>query len=133
NLLGPVAADCAPLIQARLDDAADPEAADVRNPVSRDAAAVTLWRITRDAGRCVPLLAAAVRPSHTSGVDAIRALHEIGACPPACVPALRQIADSPTRVLLHAWRRPPRRDDDLVRDAARQLLELDSELADQDQ
>jgi hypothetical protein len=119
NLLGPVAAGCAPLIQARLDGAADTIA-----PVGRDEAAVTLWRITRDADRCVPLLAAAVRPSHLSGLDAIRALHEIGACPPACIPTLRQIAESPTRVLLHTWRQPPHRDDDLLRDAARQLLEL---------
>lgn len=122
NLLGPVAAGCAPLIQAQLDGAADLQAA-ARSPVSRDEAAVTLWRITRDAGRCVPLLAAAVRPSHLSGLDAIRALHEIGTCPPACIPTLRQIAQSPTRVLLHTWRQPPHRDDDLLRDAARQLLE----------
>jgi hypothetical protein len=83
-------------------------------------------------GKCVPLLAAAVRPSHLSALDAIGALHEIGVCPPACVPALRRIAESPIRVLLHTWRQPPRRDDDLLRDAARQLLELDSGLDDQD-
>jgi len=128
NLLGPVAADCAPLVQAYLDDtAADPGAAG-RSTADRDQAAVTLWRITRDADRCIPLLAAAVRPSHLSGLDAIRALHEIGACPPACVPVLRQIAGSPTRLLLHTWRQPPRRDDDLLRDAARELLELRQQL-----
>jgi hypothetical protein len=33
-------------------------------------------------------------------------------------------ADNPVRMLLSAWREPPRRDDDLLRDAARQLLDL---------
>jgi hypothetical protein len=127
SLLGPVAADCAPLVQAYLDTAADPGAA-ARSTADRDQAAVTLWRITRDAGRCIPLLAAAVGPSHLSGLDAIRALREIGVCPPACVPVLRQITESPTRLLLHTWRQPPRLDDDLLRDAARELLELRPQL-----
>lgn len=51
NVLGPVAADCAPLIQAQLDGAAALEAA-ARSPVSRDDAAVTLWRDATRPGNC---------------------------------------------------------------------------------
>ncbi len=113
GLLGSAAADCVPLVEAALS-----------SPDDRDHACVTLWQITGDPERCVPLLAAAVTPSAHAGLDALRALRETGVCPPQCVPLLRQIADSPVRMLLSTWREPPRRDDDLLRDAARQLLHL---------
>jgi len=111
GLLGSAAAGCVPLVEAAL-----------ARPHDRDHASVTLWQITRDPERCLPLLAAAVTPSAHAGLDALRALRETGVCPPQCVPLLRQIADSPVRMLLSTWREPPRRDDDLLRDAARQLL-----------
>lgn len=113
GLLGPAAADCVPLIEAAL-----------ARPHDRDQACVTLWQITGDPERCTPLLARAVTPSAHAGLDALRALKEAGACPPQCVPLLRQIAGNPVRMLLSGWREPPRRDDDLLRDAARQLLDL---------
>jgi hypothetical protein len=113
GLLGPAAADCVPLVEAAL-----------ARPHDRDQASATLWQITGDPERCTPLLASAVTPSAHAGLDALRALKETRTCPPQCVPLLRQIADNPVRVLLSAWREPPRRDDDLLRDAARQLLDL---------
>jgi len=113
GLLGPAAADCVPLVEAAL-----------ARPHDRDQASVTLWQITGDPERCTPLLASVVTPSAHAGLDALCALKETRTCPPQCVPLLRQIADNPVRVLLSAWREPPRRDDDLLRDAARQLLDL---------
>lgn len=88
---------------------------------TRMAAARAHWRITADPERAAPILAEIAGPSPV-GLQALRALADIGAPPEELRPRLRHWAFSPRRLLATHWPPDNPHPDDELRDTCLRLL-----------
>ncbi|MFE9426483.1 hypothetical protein ACFYNO_26375 [Kitasatospora sp. NPDC006697] len=111
--LGSAAAPLLPLIEPLLE----------AGEWTRTAAAEAVYRITGSPDRAVPVLAGVVGPTPV-GLQALRALTEIGRFPEELRPTLRGLAFSPLRRLTDQLRSGPTHQDEELRGLARTLLAL---------